>query len=114
MRASQRKKRADFTAGHEATVVYPHQLLVESPALAVDRPVVLAEDPWFFKRFQFHAQKIVLHRASMRRYRDYLAAGGFGVVYIEAADFDTSTDLIVHLARKGISEIHLCAGNRPD
>jgi len=44
----------------------------------------------------------------MRRYRDYLAAGGFGVEYIEAADLDTSTDLIVHLARKGISEIHLC------
>ncbi|HNB04230.1 MAG TPA: cryptochrome/photolyase family protein, partial [Methanoregulaceae archaeon] len=47
-------------------------------------------------------------RASMRRYRDHLAARGFRVEYIEAADLDTSTDLIVQLARKGISEIHLC------
>ena len=108
MRVSARKKRADFTAGHEATVVYPHQLFQENPALAVDRPVILAEDPWFFKRFRFHAQKLVLHRASMRRYRDHLAARGFRVEYIEAADLDTSTDLIVQLARKGISEIHLC------
>ncbi len=108
MRASARKKRADFTAGHEATVVYPHQLFQESPALAMDRPVVLAEDPWFFKRFRFHAQKLVLHRASMRRYRDHLAAGGFRIEYIEAADLETSMDLIVQQALKGISEIHLC------
>ena len=108
MRASARKKRADFTAGHEATVVYPHQLFQENPALAVDRPVILAEDPWFFKRFRFHAQKLVLHRASMRRYRDHLAARGFRVEYIEAADLETSMDLIVQQALKGISEIHLC------
>lgn len=68
----------------------------------------LLPDPWFFKRFRFHAQKLVLHRASMRRYRDHLAAGGFRIEYIEAADLETSTDLIVQLAPKGISEIHLC------
>jgi deoxyribodipyrimidine photolyase-related protein len=44
----------------------------------------------------------------MRRYRDHLAKGGLRVEYIEAADLDTSTDLFVQLARKGISEIHLC------
>ena len=68
----------------------------------------LLPDPWFFKRFRFHAQKLVLHRASMRRYRDHLAAGGFRIEYIEAADLETSMDLIVQQARKGISEIHLC------
>jgi len=44
----------------------------------------------------------------MRKYRDHLATGGFRVEYIEAADLDTSTDLFVKLARKGVSEIHLC------
>lgn len=108
MRDPARKKRADITAHHETTVVYPHQLFLESPALSQDRPVVLAEDPWFFTRFRFCAQKLVLHRATMRRYRDHLAAGGFRVEYIEAADLATSKDLFVQLARKGISEIHLC------
>jgi deoxyribodipyrimidine photolyase-related protein len=108
MRDNARKKRADITAHHEATVIYPHQLFLKSPALSQDRPVVLVEDPWFFRRYQFHAQKLVLHRASMRRYRDHLATGRFRVEYIETADLATSTDLFVQLARKGVSEIHLC------
>jgi deoxyribodipyrimidine photolyase-related protein len=95
-------------AHHEATVIYPHQLFLKSPALSKDRPVVLAEDPWFFKRHQFHAQKLVLHRATMRGYRDHLATGGFGLEYIETAYLATSADLFVRLAREGVSEIHLC------
>jgi len=79
MRDNARKKRADITAHHEATVIYPHQLFLKSPALSQHRPVVLVEDPWFFRRYQFHAQKLVLHRASMRKYRDHLATGGFRV-----------------------------------
>ena len=102
------KKRSDITAHHEVTVIYPHQLFLKSPALSQDRPVVLVEDPWFFRRYQFHAQKLVLHRASMRKYRDHLTAGGFRVEYIEAADLYTSTDFFVKLAIEGVSEIHLC------
>ena len=108
MRENGSKKRANITAHHELVVMYHHQLFLQSPALSQERPIVLAEDPWFFKRFRFHAQKLVLHRASMRRYRDHLATGRFGVEYIEAADLDTSTDLFAQLARKDISGIHLC------
>ena len=108
MRDNARKKRASITAHHEATVIYPHQLFLESPAFSQDRPVVLAEDPWFFRRQRFHAQKLVLHRATMRGYRDHLATEGFSVEYFETADLATSTDLFVRLAREGVSEIHLC------
>lgn len=101
-------KYVEITPHNDATVVYPHQLFWESPALSQDRPVVLAEDPWFFRRFRFHAQKLILHRASLRRYRDYLTTEGFRVEYIEAADLGSSADLIALLARNGISEIHLC------
>jgi len=108
MRDKARKKRAEVTAYPNATVIYPHQLFPESPALSRDRLVVLAEDPWFFKRFRFCAQKLVLHRATMRRYRDHLARRGFQVEYVASADLATSADLILQLALKGISEIHLC------
>jgi len=108
MRDNARIKRANVTAHHDATVIYPHQLFLESPALSQDRPVVLAEDPWFFRRFRFCAQKLVLHRATMRRYRDHLAGGGFQVEYIESADLATSADIFIQLAGKGVSEIHLC------
>ena len=108
MRDNTREKRLDATANHEATVVYPHQLFLKNPALSEDRPVVIVEDPWFFTRYRFHAQKLVLHRATMRRYRDHLAAEGFGVEYIEAVDLAASSDLFVQLAKEGFSEIHLC------
>lgn len=108
MRENGRKKRVNVIAHHETTVIYPHQLFLKSPALSQERSVVLAEDPWFFKRYRFCAQKLVLHRASMRKYRDHLAERGFRVEYIEAGDLDTSTDLFIQLAKQGISEIHLC------
>jgi deoxyribodipyrimidine photolyase-related protein len=90
------------------TIVYPHQLFSESPALHRDRPVVLAEDPWFFTRRKFHAHKLVLHRASMKFYQEYLAGRGFVVEYRETEELTNSRDLIVQLAGTGITEVHLC------
>lgn len=99
---------APVHAVSEATLVYPHQLFAESPALAEGRRVILAEDPWFFCRHRFHAQKLVLHRATMRRYRDYLAAKGFTVEYLETAMLEKSADVFDRLSGTGISAVHLC------
>jgi deoxyribodipyrimidine photolyase-related protein len=108
MSGTPRKKRADIAVQAEVTVVYPHQLFEQSPALSQHRPVILAEDPWFFRRCRFHAQKLVLHRAAMRSYRDFLMAEHYKVAYLETAALDSSSDLFVHLAREGVAEIHLC------
>jgi len=62
------KKRADAPARSGVTVIYPHQLFQQSPALSRERAVIVAEDPWFFRRHRFHAQKLVFNRASMGRY----------------------------------------------
>jgi deoxyribodipyrimidine photolyase-related protein len=102
------KKRTAAPAHSNVTVIYPHQLFSQSPALSRERAVILAEDPWFFRRHRFHVQKLVLHRASMRRYRDYLVAEGFTVDYLETAALEKSTDLFVHLAGNGVSEVHMC------
>ncbi len=76
------KKRETAPTRPEVTVIYPHQLFEQHPALSRERPVILAEDPWFFRRHRFHAQKLVLHRATLRRYREYLVARGFTVEYL--------------------------------
>ena len=102
------KKRAAAPARSGVTVIYPHQLFLQSPALSHDRPVIIAEDPWFFRRHRFHAQKLVLHRASMRRYRDYLVAEGFTVDYLETAVLEKIADIYEKLAGNGVSEVHLC------
>jgi hypothetical protein len=68
------RKRVQAPTHSEVTIVYPHQLFQESPALSHDRLVVLAEDPWFFRRHRFHAQKLVLHRTDGRYTRIPFAA----------------------------------------
>lgn len=102
------KKKTGTAHQTAVTVVYPHQLFSDSPALHRDRPVILAEDPWFFKRRKFHAHKLVLHRASMKFYQEYLAGRGFVVDYRETAGLRKSQDLFVQLAGTGVSAVHLC------
>ncbi|MBM4074438.1 MAG: cryptochrome/photolyase family protein [Planctomycetes bacterium] len=55
-----------------AAIVYPHQLFPGHPAINGVDVVLLVEDPLFFQQYHFHAQKLMLHRASMRHYFDEL------------------------------------------
>ncbi|OPX66665.1 MAG: Deoxyribodipyrimidine photo-lyase-related protein [Methanoregulaceae archaeon PtaB.Bin056] len=101
-------KRTGILKSPGATLVYPHQLFRESPALSKTRPVVLVEDPWFFRRHRFHVQKLMLHRAGMQAYRDYLEQEGYEVVYIESAEIPTTADIFVRLSKEGKREVHFC------
>ncbi len=73
----------------EITLVYPHQLFANHPAIARGRAVRLIEDPLFFGNdaswpAAMHQQKLMLHRASMKAYEAELQADGHAVQYIEA------------------------------
>lgn len=102
------KKRRGISKGDGVTLVYPHQLFPESPALSKARPVVLVEDPWFFRRHRFHSQKLVLHRACMQAYRDCLEREGYAVSYIESAEIATTADIFMRLSKDGVKDVHLC------
>jgi deoxyribodipyrimidine photolyase-related protein len=70
-----------------ATLIFPHQLFEDHPAIKKGRPIHLAEDPLFFgndRRYPvaFHRQKLVLHRASMEAYADELRDLGHPVSII--------------------------------
>lgn len=65
-----------------ASIIFPSQLF-EKIQLPKNQKVFLIEEPSFFIKFKFHKQKLVLHRASMKFYFDFLAANGFDVQYIE-------------------------------
>jgi len=59
------------------TLIYPHQLFRNHPALGKGRNSILLEDPMFFGNdsrwpMRMHKQKLVLHRASMAAYADGL------------------------------------------
>lgn len=63
--------------------VFPHQLFKESPLLKKGQIVYLLEEPLFFAQYNFHKQKLVLHRASMKFYAQYLTKKGCKVFYLD-------------------------------
>ncbi len=91
------------------SIVFPHQLFEEHPALLKNRPVYLVEEFLFFRQYNFHKQKLAFHRASMKAYYHYLQSRGYVVSYIEAKEKIADVrNLLPHLKKKGISEIHYC------
>ncbi|MGB3828639.1 MAG: cryptochrome/photolyase family protein [Ornithinimicrobium sp.] len=63
-------------------LVFPHQLFVEHLDADPGTQFVLVEDDLFFRQYDFHAQKLILHRASMRRFEDRLRESGYAVHYL--------------------------------
>lgn len=71
---------------NSATFIYPHQLFREHPAISKDRHIYIIEDPLYFSQYKFHKQKLVLHRASMKAYAQFLKESGHTVHYINHSD----------------------------
>ena len=92
----------------EITIIFPHQLFREHPALDAQRPVWLVEESLFFTHYPFHRQKLILHRASMRAYADLLRKRGVEVTYIESGqpghDIRELSEL---LSQRDIRVIHM-------
>lgn len=93
---------------HNVLLLYPHQLYpVDQLPNDVDE-VIMVEDPLYFGTddqypLYFHKQKLVLHRASMRRYvEEVLWPAGYKVEYVEHHHMTNSGDIVnklTHAAR---------------
>ncbi len=91
----------------EVTLVFPHQLFQNNPALDKIRPVYLVEEFLFFKQYNFHKQKIAFHRASMKSYELDLTSAGYKVNYINATDANADiSKLMLHLSAAGVQTIY--------
>ena len=89
------------------SIVFPHQLYESHPALDLKRPVYVIEEPLFFTQFNFHAQKLIYHRASMKCYAEDLLNKGYTVHYIDYPEASTE-ELLKRFKEKGIHTLHLC------
>jgi deoxyribodipyrimidine photolyase-related protein len=65
-------------------IIFPHQLFEDTEKLAAVSEIYLVEEDLFFNQYKFHKQKLVLHRASMQYYFDYLKSKKLKVHYIDA------------------------------
>ena len=63
-------------------IIYPNQLF-KNLSNFVNKKVLLIEEALFFTQYDFHIQKLVLHRASMKFYESYLIQNGILVEYFE-------------------------------
>jgi deoxyribodipyrimidine photolyase-related protein len=90
-----------------ATIVFPHQLFPQHPALVRGQIVYLVEEWLFFHQYRFHQQKLLLHRATMRMYADYLTRQGYQLRYIPATSEECDIQqLLPIIASAGICELH--------
>jgi deoxyribodipyrimidine photolyase-related protein len=89
------------------SIVFPHQLYKQHPALDKNRKVIVVEEELFFNQYKFHKQKIVLHRASMKFYENYLVKKGYEVQYIEAIHPASAIRTLINtLSKEKIKTIH--------
>lgn len=90
----------------QATLIFPHQLFHNHPGFDHSDTVIIVEDPLLFGTdtkypVQFHKQKFMLHRASMRAFADELEKKGKKVVYLEVHDqAKTQTSLWESIAKE--------------
>ena len=94
-----------------AALIYPHQLFAEHPALAGVSRAVLVEEPLLFTHYRFHRQKLVLHRATMKRFAAGLRKRQVKVHYVEAgqlADTAAIADVLNRLHITSVRYVDLC------
>ncbi len=63
-------------------ILYPNQLFKNISNFS-NKKVLLIEEPLFFTQYNFHIQKLMLHRASMKFYEKYLIQNDILVEYFE-------------------------------
>ena len=68
----------------EISIILPNQLHENIEFLKKNIPIYLIEEFLFFKQFNFHKQKLIFHRSSMKSYENYLTTKGYIVSYIES------------------------------
>ena len=90
----------------KVALIFPHQLFQKNPLFDVADEFYVIEEFLFFRQYAFHKQKLVLHRASMQFYCDYLKGLGKTANYVESSKPTSDiSKLIPFLSDKGISDI---------
>lgn len=69
-------------------LILPTQLFEYNEILNHVDTIYLIEEPYYFTKYKYHKQKLILHRSSMQYYKDYLKK--YNVKYIEFKDVNTN------------------------
>jgi len=96
----------------DATLIFPHQLFHNTPALKKNRRVFILRDPLFFNDnkypVKFHKNKILLHLLSTANYKEELSSRGYDVVLLSDKVLKKDDPYESFIIDNNISEIHYC------
>ncbi len=92
----------------QAVLIFPHQLFKKSAVLDINKRHYLVEEHLFFTQYPFHKEKLVLHRASMKAYEQYLLQNGYQVEYIDSTNEIHDCRLLIrYLAKQKCADISM-------
>ena len=91
----------------EASLIYPHQLFSQHPALKKGRVVYLVEEPLLLTHNPSHVQKLLLHRLSLQAFKEKLEDAGYEVKYLEIATLSDTASVFAHLKDAGVTALHI-------
>jgi len=92
----------------QVQLVFPHQLYEQSEIGIVGGDFYIIESDLFFLQYQFHQQKLIFHRASMKYYTQQLMQKGYHCHYINAKDPNATIATLVNMLKsKGVQNIKL-------
>lgn len=92
---------------NEATIIYPHQLFKESPALDNNRLVYIVEESLILTHNPIHTQKLMFHKLSLDVYQEQLEENGFTVTRLTVEDHPTTASVFTRLQEDGVEKIHI-------
>ena len=91
------------------SIVFPNQIFENNPCIDKHRRIFIVEDDLFFNYQKFHKMKLILHRASMKFYADYLSNKGYRVTYIDFDDYyDLTKFFRKNFSDESVEELHYC------
>ena len=92
----------------QVQLIFPHQLYNQSELGIEGGDFYIIESDLFFLQYQFHQQKLLFHRASMKYYTGQLSQKGYLCHYIDARDPNSSIPVLVKMLKsKGVQKIKL-------
>ncbi|MBS0624448.1 MAG: cryptochrome/photolyase family protein [Verrucomicrobia bacterium] len=91
----------------KATLILPNHLFEKHPALEKGRDVWLVEEFLFFRVQNFHKQRLILLRAAMKNYEEFLKKKGYKVHYLQSQKLKKRGDLFSYLKEAGVEEIYM-------
>jgi len=91
----------------EATIIYPHQLFTDLPAVRSGRVIYLVEEPLLLTHNPIHRQRLMLHKLSMDAYERTLQSAGHTVFRLIIGDHPNTTDVFDRLKSDGVTTMHI-------